>query len=547
VITETTVDADRAQGYRRARFWPDETLDQHFAQGVSRRPEAIAVVDDVGRMTFGEVSDRVERLAGSLRDLGVGRGDVVSVQLPNWSEFVIAHLALERLEAVTNPMLTQYRSQDLGKMLDKLGSVAAIVPSTARGHDHLAMWLEMRESHDSLRNLIVARDPEAAAAADAQVHDFDELVKRGTPVPFEPGPRDCDAVNLVIFTSGTVASKGVMHSQNTTLYGIQCYAQELELDDASVVWMPSPISHGTGLQWGVRTAMYLGAKLVLQDRWSAEDAVNLIAQEGCTVTMSATPFVHDLRLVAKGRQEDLRSMEYFVCAGAPIPREVMHGVREELGMTILRAYGMSEHFVSTICRPDDPEDKRIISDGRPFLGTEVAVYDEERAQQLPAGIEGELAVRGPGVALGYLRDPERTRETWTDDGWQFTDDLAEIDADGYVRIVGRKKDLIIRGGLNIAPAEIEALLLEHPSVHEVAIIGVSDARLGERICAVVVTIGEPPELEELKDFLLAGGVSKIKLPEMLVVREQLPKTPSGKVKKDILRNSVNPDGSLATT
>lgn len=532
---DTMIEPTRAADYRAAGYWTGETLDARFRAAAAVRSDEVAIVDEYRRVTFGELAQRVSRLAGALRDLGVGKGDVISLQLPNVAEFVESHLAAERLGAITNPMLTQYRSHDLAKMLDPLQSRVAILPAVYRSHDHLAMWAELAADRDHLEHLlVVGADGDLPAGA----HHFEQLVGSAAPLPAPTHESAGDDVTLIIFTSGTVASKGVMHTHDTSLYGIRSYTDELLVDDRDVVWMPSPISHGTGLQWGVRTSMAQGCKLVLQDRWDAETAAALISAEGCTVTMGATPFVYDLRALGPDRSGELASMRHFVCAGAPIPREVMVAVDQDLGLDVLRAYGMSEHFVSTMCRPSDPQEKRIATDGRPFLGTEVAVFDEQRAQQLPHGSEGELAVRGPGVAVGYVNDPERTAETWTADGWQFTDDLAVIDADGFVSIVGRRKDLIIRGGINISPSEIEALLLEHPSVAEVGVVGVPDQRLGERICAVVVPAGSVPTLEDLTAFLLERGVSRLKLPESLVLRDALPRTPSGKIKKDLLRDDV---------
>ena len=536
MIGSVSVDEARAETYRRAGYWRDETLDDRFAAAVRRDPSRIAVVDRRGSISYGELADRVERLAGSLRELGVNRGDRVVVQLPNITEFVVAHLALERLGAITCPIVTQYRRADIEPVLARTESVAAIVPSEYRNHDHLTMWQEIRRAQPRDLKLVVVGEPQASN--DGGVYRFDDLANGRQVVPYQPGPRNGDEVTLVIFTSGTVASKGVMHTHNSTWYGATFFSQELGLDSDSVVWMPSPVSHGTGLQWGVRLAIHLGAKLVLQDRWSGAEAVDLVAREGCQVMVGATPFVYDLRAAGAGRREDLRSLRYLVCAGAPIPDGLVRGMRDELGVQILRGYGMSEHFVSTICRPDDPEHERLFSDGRPLPGTEVAVFSDDRSRMLPPGQEGELAVRGPGVAVGYLRDPERTRQTWTSDGWQFSEDLAKIDEHGFVRISGRKKDLIIRGGFNISPSEIESMLIEHPNVREVGVVGIPDERLGERICAAVVPDGPAPSLESLTSFLLSRGVSKLKLPELVVIRDALPRTPSGKIKKDVLRKGV---------
>lgn len=523
---------DRFSEYRRSGYWNDDTLDDLFRVHVAMQPDRVAVVDETSSLTFSELAEDVGRVAGYLRELGVGRGDVISLQLPNIKEFVVAHLAAERLGAITNPMLSQYRRHDIEKQIEPLQTKVAIVPVEHRGHRHAEMWAEIAEDRDGRLAVLAVGEghvPEGVRPFSEATSHPSSVMQRGFTPP-------ADETCIIIFTSGTVASKGVMHSHQSTLYGFRCYQAELDLTHEDVVWMPSPISHGTGLQWGVRSAVALGAKLVLQDAWDPSAAIGLIGREGCTVTMGATPFIYDLRRAAAGRKDELSSMRYFACAGAPIPREVMIGVSNDLGFEVLRAYGMSEHFVSTLCRPGDPEEKRVLTDGRPFPGTEIAVFDENRSSILPPDEIGELAVRGPGVASGYLKDPVRTAETWNSEGWQFSEDLASIDQEGFVRIRGRIKDLIIRGGINISPSEIEALVLEHPAVIEVGIVGLPDERLGERICAVVVPHGAGPTLEDITEFLTAKSVSKLKLPEVLLHVPELPKTPSGKVKKDVLQS-----------
>jgi acyl-CoA synthetase (AMP-forming)/AMP-acid ligase II len=522
---------ERRSEYLRIGHWNDDTLDDLFLDHVRMRPDRVAVVDETSSLTFRELADQVSRVAGYLRGLGVGRGDVVSLQLPNIKEFVVSHLAAERLGAITNPMLSQYRRHDIEKQIIPLETKVAIVPVEHRNHRHAEMWAEIAGDRPGQLNVIAVGPGELPEG----VHRFADAVACPDAVTERGFTPPADETCIIIFTSGTVASKGVMHNHHSTMYGFRSYRTELDLTHEDVVWMPSPISHGTGLQWGVRSAVALGAKLVLQDAWDPEAAIGLIGREGCTITMGATPFIYDLRRAAGGRKSELASMRYFACAGAPIPREVMVGVSNDLGFEVLRAYGMSEHFVSTICRPNDPEDKRVLTDGRPFDGTEVAVFDETRTVMLPPGEVGELAVRGPGVASGYLKDPARTAETWNVDGWQFSEDLASIDADGFVTIRGRIKDLIIRGGINISPSEIEALILEHPAVVEVGIVGLPDERLGERICAVIVSSGDELDLKGLTAFLTEKEVSKLKLPEVLLYVSELPKTPSGKVKKDVLQ------------
>lgn len=519
----------RFDRYRSAGYWDGTVLGDAFARHVREQPDATAIIDRFGSMTYGELDEAVARCAARLTEVGVGRGEVVSLQMPNRREFVVVHLAAERIGAVTNPLLVQYREHELTGMQRQVRAKVAVMPQIHRGHDYAAMWRTVQQATGSPTELLVVDDSPLGG----------DLLSAAT-LRFEDVERpDGDDLNIVLFTSGTVRSKGVLHTHNTTLYGLREYARWLALDQAMVLWMPSPISHATGLQWGVRTAMYVGGTLVLQENWDATEALDLVRRTRATHTIGATAFIHDLRLVARGREADLSSLKYFVCAGAPIPEEIAAAVQNELGFEFIRAYGMSEHFISTICHPTDPLDKRLVTDGRCLPGTEIAVFDEERRERLPTGTEGELAIRGPGVSLGYLNEPAETSATWTEDGWQFSGDVAAIDDDGFVQLLGRKKDLIIRGGLNISAQEVESLLFLHPGVQDVALVGVPDPRLGEKICAVVVPPpGTSLTLSDLTSHLEGLGVSKTKLPEILELRDELPKTASGKIRKNVLREEL---------
>jgi acyl-coenzyme A synthetase/AMP-(fatty) acid ligase len=540
LIRPPRVDSDLHERFRREGHWRGETLHDAFGAHVRARPDDMAVVDAHRRLTYAELDRAAAGFAGALRAVGVVPGDVVSVQLPNRAEFLVAHLAIERLGAVINPLLPQYREHELIDMQRKLEATVAIFPESFHGHRYRTTWDAVRAASGFPPQFVTL----SGGATDRRDDDCDfwTLTTGAQPVQAANESTGGDDVIIVQFTSGTVAAKGVMHTHDTTVYGLREYTKLLGLDERTVLWMPSPISHATGLQWGVRTALYLGCTLVLQEQWDPEEALDLIQREQCTMTIGAASFVHDLRIAGRRRPEALRTLQSFVCAGAPVPEELILGARKELGVEVLRAYGMTEHYISTQCVPDDPDDKRLRTDGRPFPGTETTVFDDERRAELGVGMVGELAVRGPGVALGYLCDPERTAETFRDDGWQFTEDLAVIDAEGYVQLVGRKKDLIVRGGMNISPTEIEGLLLEHPAVADIAVVGVPEERLGERICAVVVPApGAEPTLDDLKRHLLDRGVSKLKLPESIVLRTLLPRTPSGKVRKNVLRDDVVAD------
>lgn len=531
---EDVLRTERAAAFRASGQWNEETLAAVVMGHTRRDPDRLAVVDRLGTLTYGELDDAVARLAGGLRGLGVDAGDVVSLQLPNWREYVIAYLATERLGAVVNPLLPQYREAELVPMQERIRSAVAVMPGEHRGHDYGAMWERVRERTGTPRHLLTV-----GGSAGPGRSDFWELLAASEPVPYPDEPWSSEDVALVLFTSGTVRAKGVVHAHVSLMHSLRAYRDHLGLSRDDVVWMPSPVGHATGLQWGVRIALHIGGTLVLQQKWDVDEAIDLVERHGVTLVAGATAFLHDLRTAARGQEHRLASLRHFVCAGAPIPPEMVTGSLEEVGIHVLRAFGMSEHFISTICHPDDPESRRIGTDGRCLPGYEAAVFDDSRTRILPPGEVGELAIRGAGLALGYLDEPAINDEIFRADGWQMTEDYAAIDEDGYVEIHGRRKDLIIRGGLNISPTEIESMLVHHPDIAEVAVIGLPDDRLGERICAVITTTGDRrPTLEELIDHLVGLGIAKTKLPEFLEVRAELPKTPSGKIRKNVLRDEV---------
>lgn len=531
---DTILTPEVASRYRAAGLWADRTLADCLRETVRRTPGKVALVAPGGRrMTYAQLAEEAERVAGGLAGLGIGPGDVISIQLPNCAEFVCLHLAATLLGAVTNPLLPNYRANELCYILNFARSAVVVVPSRHRGFDFPAMYAGMRPALVELEHIVVVGDPVPDG-----MRAYDELARhKRLHVPAAPASVAAgDEISALIFTSGTESKpKGVMHSHNTMMYATLTMAKLLGLSEDDVVWMPSPVGHGTGFLWGVRQALTIGAKLVLQDVWAPEDALGLIEAEGCTYTLSATPFAAML-VEAAAAGYDTGSLRYFACAGAPIPQPLGRAARERLGCLLIGMWGMSECFVGSASAPADPEDKLWGSDGKAMPGTELAIFDETRSRRLGPGEEGELATRGPHVALGYFADPVRTRETFSPEGWLFSNDLATMDRDGYVRIVGRKKDIINRGGLKVSAREVEELLLEHPSIRQVAMVGVPDARLGEKSCAFVVPRERRPVLSELMEYLEAHGVAKYKFPEYLVLVDALPMTASGKVQKFALRD-----------
>lgn len=487
---------ERAAAYVAAGWWDDVTLCDRV---LAAEPAALAVVDAGGRHTYGELVADAARLAASLGAAGVGAGDVVSIQLPNRYEAVVAAVATLSLAAVVNPLLPNYRHRELAHVFTTARPKAIFTPATHLGFDHVALVEGVVAATGVAPHHVVVDGPFA----------FD-----GDAGPLGTGV--ASAVSEVIFTSGTEATpKAIMHTERTAGFSVRVAFDDLGMGRDDVVWMPSPVGHSTGFNYGVRFALHHGLPLVLQDRWDPAEAARLVAAEGCTYTLAATTFLQDL--VRLG--QPLPSLRSFGCGGAPVPPDLVRGAAG-LGIGVLRLYGSTEVLVGTWNRHDSPEEKKTGTDGRAMSHVELDLDD------------GELLVRGPNTCVGFFADPERTAATFSADGWVRSGDLVDIDADGYLTVVGRKKEIIIRGGMNIAPREIEELLVGFPEVERAAVVGVPDERLGERMCACVVLCeGASLDLETVVTRLEATGLAKYKLPQRLEVLDALPTTASGKVQK----------------
>jgi cyclohexanecarboxylate-CoA ligase len=528
--------AMRAQG-----FWRDETLLHHLALAVARSPDKTAIVacrSDLGtetRLSYRQIDDLSNRLAAALRAHGIGRGDVVSFQLPNWWEFSILHLACLKLGAISNPLMVIFRERELRFMLGLAESKILVVPASFRGFDYAAMAANLREHLPKLAHVfVVGRDgPDG----------FARLIEHPVPAsPFTPadGPSPDEVIQL-LYTSGTTGEpKGVMHSSNTMLSNLEYFAERLGLGVDDVIHMPSPLAHQLGFMYGIVLPIMLGGTAILQDIFSAPEMARQIRDEGATFTMGATPFLNDLTEHVAASGQGTPRLRVFVSAGAPIPRALVAKARQTLGAAIISAWGMSENGAVTTTKLDDGEEKATTTDGCTLPGIELRIVDAEGAR-VPTGQDGQLQVRGCSNFIGYLKRPELNPND--PEGWFDTGDLARMDADGYIRIAGRSKDIIIRGGENIPVVEVEGLLFRHPAVAEVAIVGFPDTRLGERACAFVrLREGASLTLPEVTAYLEAQRMARQYMPERLEIVAQLPRTPSGKIQKFKLREMARAFG-----
>jgi len=545
----TRLTPELIETYTRSGQWSGRTLAHHARELVRREPRRVAVIDGAQTLEFGTLFEQALRLAAGLRRRGLQPGDVISFQLPNWHETMVINLAACLGGFVCNPIVPIYRDAEVGYILEHSRSRVLFIPEAFRSIDYVEMIERLRPRLPALEQVVVVRaaQPHAGLASYAQWLQAESEDPATLDASF--ALPDANAVKLLLYTSGTTGDpKGVLHSHNTIGSEIAAVIGFWGLSAADVVLMPSPVTHITGYLYALELAFTLGIKCVLMERWNVEDAVRLTAQHQATFTIAATPFLIELAGEVERQHMALPSLRLFGSGGAPVPPAVVLRARAALpGCVIFRCYGSSEApTVSLGVARGDPPELGAETDGAVF-NHEVRIVDPIDGTVLPPGQDGEILTRGPELMLGYTK-PEFTAEAFDADGFFRTGDLGFVDARGYITISGRKKDLIIRGGENISPKEIEDVLHRHPAVLEAAVVAMPHERLGETPCAcVVLRAGQTLGLAEMSAFLDAAKLARQKFPQRLLVLPDLPRTASGKVLKTVLRARVASEPAPAST
>lgn len=527
--TLSSPEAERAAHYRSQGWWPGVRLESVFGELVARDPDQPAVTDDRGQtLSRGQLWARAGVLAEDLAAHGVQPGHSVLIYLPNRVEWQVGLLACLRLRAVPATLPVSTDADTLQYVCTQVGARAVI---TAQEHRRrpivdFAIAAAQASPHPVAVGLIDGGGAVGEAGALDWVAD-----SGGTPAPALPGELD----HLMFTSSTTGLPKAVMHTIDTLAAVNITFAERYGLDESTPIFMPSPLGHSVGAWHGARLSLFLGAHLVLQDKWDPGAALSAIDRQGCQFTAAATPFLKDIldEPMPAGASK-MSSLKAFLCGGAPVPASLVEEAARQAPDTFVTVlWGMTEGGVTT-CAPGTGRETVAHSAGYPLPGLELTILPAEGV----TGEVGELAMRGPGVFVGYLGQQEMYRELLTEDGYFRTGDLARIDENGYVRLSGRIKDLIIRGGVNISPIPIEDAIAAHPGVRRVAVIGQADDRLGERICAVIVPMGEPLELPSLQQWLLDHGLPTRYLPESLVLVDDVPVTAAGKIRKLDLKREL---------
>ncbi|HAN4866416.1 TPA: medium-chain fatty-acid--CoA ligase [Escherichia coli] len=530
-----TFNEQRRAAYRQQGLWGDASLADYWQQTARAMPDKIAVVDNHGASyTYSALDHAASCLANWMLAKGIESGDRIAFQLPGWCEFTVIYLACLKIGAVSVPLLPSWREAELVWVLNKCQAKMFFAPTLFKQTRPVDLILPLQNQLPQLQQ-IVGVDKLAPATSSLSLS---QIIADNTSLTTAITTHG-DELAAVLFTSGTEGlPKGVMLTHNNILASERAYCARLNLTWQDVFMMPAPLGHATGFLHGVTAPFLIGARSVLLDIFTPDACLALLEQQRCTCMLGATPFVYDLLNVLEKQPADLSALRFFLCGGTTIPKKVARECQQR-GIKLLSVYGSTESSPHAVVNLDDPLSRFMHTDGYAAAGVEIKVVDDAR-KTLPPGCEGEEASRGPNVFMGYFDEPELTARALDEEGWYYSGDLCRMDEAGYIKITGRKKDIIVRGGENISRREVEDILLQHPKIHDACVVAMSDERLGERSCAYVVLKAphHSLSLEEVVAFFSRKRVAKYKYPEHIVVIEKLPRTTSGKIQKFLLRKDI---------
>ena len=517
---------NRKDMYRRKGWWTGESLPDRYASIMRGRENDLAVIDNHGgKLTHSDLWTFSSTLSDELDSRKFRKGEIIIILLPNTVEWQVVLLGVLRAGSIPANLPTRTDAENLRYVAELTGARAIVTT----------------EQHGSIQTGDIAR-----SAVQLCTHQIDLLILDNEELNWESGrikqlatPSNVVGLDHIMFTSSTTGRpKAVMHSADTLAALNLTFTERFSLGPHDPIFMASPLGHSVGTIHGARLSLYNAAPLVLQDTWNPEQALEMIAENHCVFTAAATPFLNDLVESDWKRDEPkLASLRWFLCGGTQVPQTLLKKAQQQFPHTFITVlWGMTEGGLTTSIQ-DSPLEKLLTTAGVGLPGLEMKILDSEN-RQLPSGKEGELVMRGPGVFIGYYGQDDLYKSLLTEKGFFRTGDFATLSEDGYLRITGRLKDLIIRGGVNIAPVPIEEALASHPKVSGVAVIGYPDERMGELLCAVIIPRGEVPTLEVLNCFLQTRGLPKYHCPEMIRIVEKFPTTPAGKIRKATLREEI---------
>ena len=506
----------------------------HMAKArAEASPDSTAFSSDGVSHSYAEIFASAQRLAAGLQAIGMSAGDTIAFQLPNWIEAAVINLASSLLGAVCVPIVTIYRDNEVRSILADCRADAFFFPAEYRGFDFRSMLTRIAPVLPHLKHLVCVRGENSGTVS------FETLITTAPGGTITDAAPALDAAKVIMYTSGTTGTaKGVIHNHLTMTRVMQVSMAHWGIGAGDVILMPSPVTHTTGYANGLELPFALGTHTLLMERWDAQAAVGLIDAKGVAMMIGATPFLQELLAEAMFKNSHLPSLRIFACGGASIPGDLIRRANAWFeNAKVFRVYGSTEAPLVTLGFLQEHQIRLAAETDGEFVDYEVKIADASH-QRLPAGEDGEICVRGPCLFSGYT-DVEVTRDSFDSEGYFLTGDIGHITQDRAIVVTDRKKDLIIRGGEKLSAREVEEALLSHPRIVDVAAVRMPHARLGETICLyAVITPGPALGLSDVHAHMAQQGFARQKFPERLEQVESLPRTPSGKVRKDQLRDRI---------
>ncbi|BBO85986.1 AMP-binding protein [Desulfosarcina ovata] len=530
---------ERADLYERRRWWFGMTLGDMFDKACDIYPDKEALVGEDKRYTYQQLRRLVENMAYNLLQEGFKKGDTVLLQAPNWPEFVISYFALQKAGLVLVLLTINHTAREIAHLADLTQPKGWILPGRYRKTDFMPIIEKVRDQNVDLEKIILLREKKRQGFL-----NFDNLVEtdadreniQSVLAKARPDPRD---VCQILPSGGTTGlPKGAPRTHNDYICNLEYLAKAWDVNSTDKILVASTVGHNLALVACVTPSVFHGATLVLLDSTYPEDFCKVVQKEKITCTGLVPTLIS--RIVNHGDldQYDLSSMQRIYVGASNSPPELVRKVEQNIGARYINAFGMVEGPLAQ-SRPYDSPEVRQQTIGRPCCPYEDFVTLNAFAEINPRGVEGELAGRGPGIFTGYLKHPQANQESFTSDGYFRTGDLAVIDEQGYIRITGRIKDIIIRGGENIAARDVEDLISSHPKVEYIAAVGMPDKDLGEQVCAYVKLVsGERVDDQELIEYLIKLEAAKHLIPARFEFLDKIPLTAAGKADKKILRKDI---------
>lgn len=518
---------EMVEEYTRKGYWDKRTLSDLWKGNAKDHPHEEAIVDSKTRLTWKEANRWIDRLSLAFWELGLKRDDLIVIQIPNSVELCLLRIACERAGLLCLPVLRTWRQREMEYILDRLCAVGVVITGKFRDFDYYRMIEEIRPKLPKLKHVFMVGDdvPEGVLSVKRMVEERIEERYRKDFLE----DRKCKAFefSLIAATSGSTGFPKFIESPICSrIYMGRVFIKKFKLTQKDILGAFSPAVGGPNHPVYF-SAPLVHAKVVMLDHFSSEAAFRLIEKEKITFA-SVVPAHLGIMIRDPNRKNyDLSSLRLFNCSGSPLSPVLARAVEEEFGCPIVQTYGSMDSGGMTLHSIDDDSRVRLFTVGKPADGNEVKLVNEH-GEEVPEGKEGEILVKGPTLVSGYYKDPGATKTVWTDEGWYRTGDLGRFDEGGNLIIVGRKKDVIIRGGQNIYPVEIENLLLTHPKIANVAIVKMPDPLMGEKACAyVVLKEGQEFTFDEMVTFLKRQGIAAYKLPERMEIIDTMPMVAEG--------------------